>query len=334
MSPPRLAEPVLVTGATGFIGSHLVLRLLQEGYTVRVLALPDDPLPRLWGGRIDLRRGDVADAAAVEQAMAGVATVFHLAAVVQDWGRSALHERVTVGGTRHVLGRAAAEDARAVLVSSIVVYGDQIGRVDCHEDLPPGRPLGPYSRSKLAQEEIGREFAESVGLRLTVVRPSNVFGPGSRPWVHEVVHLLQRRGITLIDGGEQSAGLCWIDNLVEILLRAGSVEGAVGRVYNAADGGDVSWRRYFTDLAKMVGAPPPRSASLRLARPLATLFEMVWRTLPFARRRPPITHEALNLVGSSHRIPIDRACEELGFEPVVSYEQAMEVLAGYVEMRC
>ena len=110
---------------------------------------------------------------------------------------------------------------------SIVVYGERLGRQICDESTPFGRPLGPYSRSKQAQERIARDLEATDGLRVTLVRPANVFGPGSIPWVHEVVALLRRRGVTLIGGGWQNAGLCHVDNLVELLMLAATADEAV-----------------------------------------------------------------------------------------------------------
>jgi nucleoside-diphosphate-sugar epimerase len=325
-----LRAPVAVTGATGFIGRHLVRRLLALGLPTRALVLPEETVPPELDG-VEIVRGDVAAADSARRLLAGAGTVFHLAAVVEDWGSEALHRRVTVGGTEHVLGAAAREGARAVLASSIVVYGDRLGREICHEDTPHGRPLGPYSRSKQAQERIARRLEAEAELEVALVRPANVFGPGSRPWVEEVLVLLRQRGITLIDGGHLNAGLCHVENLVDLLLAAAATPGAAGRAYNAADGSDITWARYFGDLARLAGTPPPRSAPLYLARPAATVFELLWKLFPF-RRRPPITHEALNLVGSHHRLPIERARRELGYSPRVGYEEALaglgEVLDG------
>ncbi|MEM9692187.1 MAG: NAD-dependent epimerase/dehydratase family protein, partial [Myxococcota bacterium] len=192
MKVERIAEPIVVTGATGFIGRSLVNRLLEEGYRkVRALVLPADPLPRAWLGpepgrdRVDIVRGDVTRLGDVAAVMGDAKTVFHLAAKVGDWGHPEEHHRITVMGTEHVLGEAARRQARVIMTSSVVVYGRQIGQKVCDEQTPMGAPLGPYSASKQAQERCGLRLEASHGLKLTVVRPTNVYGPGSIPWVHE-----------------------------------------------------------------------------------------------------------------------------------------------------
>jgi nucleoside-diphosphate-sugar epimerase len=323
-----VSGPALVTGASGFIGRRLVARLCADGVPLRALVLPGENVVGVLPAAVEIFRGDVTDAVTVCAAARGAGSLFHLAAVVSDWGAEDLHRRVTVEGTSNVLS--AVEPAtRVVLASSVVVYGDALRREVCTEDLPWGRPVGAYSRSKQAQERLAWELAHGRRLALTVVRPSNVYGPGSKPWVHDVVAQLRKGLPSLLSGGAQNAGLCHVDNVVDLLMLAASSPAAAGRAYNACDALDVTWRRYFSDLATMVGAPPPRSIPWVLAKAGATVCEPLWR-LARARSRPPLTHEALNLVGSDFRIPIDRARDDLGWAPRVSYEEGMASVAAYL----
>lgn len=329
-SPPTWREPVLVTGAAGFIGRYLVERLLADGVGVQALLMDDEAVPEGWGDTVEILRGDVTDNDGMASMVAGVGTLIHLAAVVGDWGPEEHFQAVTVEGTANVLLPAARHRVRSVLASSIVVYGDDLGRGPCPEDHRYGRPLGPYSRAKQAQEQLARRLAEDTGLELSVVRPANVFGVGSRPWVEMVLPLLAAREFTLVGGGEFDAGLCHVRNLVEILVAAGTSPRAIGRVYNAADGEGITWRRYFSDLARLAGYPPPRSLPRLLGKPLAAASEFVWRRLG-RRQRPPLTREALNLARSDHRLPTDRARDELGYQPVVRYDEAIAELGTVLD---
>jgi nucleoside-diphosphate-sugar epimerase len=323
---------VLVTGATGFIGRRLTQRLIELGVELRALALPSDAIPIEWGEKVQVCRGDVADRSTVIPAMRDAGTVFHLAAVVGDWGSLAKYERVTVRGTEHVLGEAAREGARVLLASSVVVYGDAIGRVVCEEDRPFGRALGPYSRCKQEQERIAARLEANESLRVTIVRPTNVFGPGSKAWVDLVVDQLLEGAPTLVGDGEQVAGLTYVDNVVDLMVAAAGNAAAVGRTYNANDDHRVSWKRYFGELATLVGAPPPKAVPARLAKLAAIGYEGGYRL--FRRHdRPPITREALNLIGSEHRVPIARARRDLGYAPRVSFDEGMKRVAHYLEQR-
>jgi nucleoside-diphosphate-sugar epimerase len=320
-------KPVLVTGATGFIGRRLVARLLAEGCAVRALVLPDESIAGLPEGAVEIVRGSVTDRAEVDRAVDGMDLVFHLAAVVGDWADEGLFRAVTVGGTRSVLSAAAAQGARAVLASSIVVYGDAIGRGECGEDHPFGGALGHYSRSKQEQERIAFHLADTKDLRVTALRLANVYGPGSRPWVEMAIDQLKSGAPSLIDGGRKNAGLCHVDNAAAAFVLAARTDAAVGRAYNVADGSDITWRRYFEDLARIAGCRRPRSLPAPIARIAAHACEIAWSRFPL-KGRPPITHEALNLVGSHHRIPIERARREIGFEPRVRYDEGIAQLAA------
>ena len=350
MKIERIREPILVTGATGFIGRRLVHRLRQEDYKPRAFVLPHDPIPSDWnalfarpdpaktsdsatsgapGEAVQVVRGDVTQRASVAAATRGARTVFHLAAMVGDWGRAEQHERVTVRGTEHVLCEAAHQEAHVILASSVVVYGNAIGTAVCDENRPFGTPLGPYSRSKQAQERLAQKYEGSEGLKVTIVRPTNVFGPGSVPWVDQAVAELERGSPALIGGGRKCAGLTYVDNVVDVLIRAAERPATIGRIYNASDDNGVTWLRYFTELAEIVGAPSPKSIPHVVARLAAAPLETAYR---LARRtgRPPITREALNLVGSHHRVPISRAQQELGYSPPVSYADGMKAVAAYL----
>jgi 2-alkyl-3-oxoalkanoate reductase len=318
---------ILVTGASGFIGRALVARLLTRRNRVRALVLPDE--------RVDLAaeiaRGDVTRPETLEPAMRKVRVVYHLAALVGDWGPEALYRAVNVEGTRNVLAAAAAAGVeRVVVTSSLVVYGSQLGREVCDEDMPREHGCGPYSRSKRAQEDVALDFHRFGRVPVTVVRPGNVYGPGSKNWVDVPVALLRAGRLPLIDGGAGDAALTWIDNLVEFLVLAGREPAAEGRVYNANDGSGVTWARYFGELARAVGAPPPR---MRLpagaAMAAAMAMEAAWRVAR-RRSRPLFTREAVTLLASRHPVPVSRAARELGYVAAIEFAETMERLARHL----
>lgn len=312
----------LVTGAAGFIGGRLVRRLLAEGQNVAAFDLGPPPDDLIGVSGLTWHTGDIRNAGLLESLVSGCQLVFHLAAVVGDWGAEALHQAVTVEGTQALFEaiKAHAPAAVVVLASSIVVYGDQIGQKVCHERLPMGRTLGPYSRSKQAQERIAAEFLKR-GLDIRIVRPANVYGAGSKPWVADLVRELRKGTPALIGGGRYDAGLVHVDNVVEILIRAARI-GDAGQIYNAADEEGVTWARYMTDIAAACGAPSPKSIPRGVAATLAAIGEPVYRALR-ARQRPPITQEALNLVGSAHRIDMQHTRSALNYRPVRCYAEGL-----------
>ena len=325
--------PILVTGATGFIGGHLVDRLIREGVRPRVLVRGHPARVRArWGERVGIAVADLSEKAALFPAVAGAATVFHLAALVGDAGTLAEHRAATVEGTRHLLEAISSSKPRVVLTSSVAVYGTKLQTDVVDEDIEWGAPAGHYSACKQEQERLSVELARASGIPLTVVRPCNVYGPGSTQWVDAPIVELKRGTPVLVGGGDFNAGLCHVENLVEALLLAASRPEAIGGVYNVSDGSGVTWKRYFGDLAALAGTAPPKAVPRAVANALATLIEPVWRAARL-RGRPPLTHEALNIVGSDHRVPTGRIERELAFSPVITYEQALPGIAAYVQER-
>lgn len=316
---------VLVTGGCGFLGRVLVRRLLDEtDWTVRVLALPDEPVPVAWSGRpVRVLRGDITHAGDVDAAMQGCALAFHLAALVGDAGSYAAHERVTVGGTGHVFDAARQHGAAVVLTTSICAYGDAIQRQVCAEDARPGRAQGPYGLAKQGQEALAWRFMREGG-QVCVVRPANIVGPGSGPWVLDAAQALRQRLPALVGGGRCNAALTVVDNVADFLLLAARTSSAYGQAFNVHDGLAVTWRQYFGDLARLMGAVPPRSVPRGLAYLSASLSEPVFRRW-LSRRRPPVTREALNLIAWDSRFPTDKA-RALGWTPKVSYAQMLDAL--------
>jgi nucleoside-diphosphate-sugar epimerase len=324
------SAPILVTGASGFIGQKCVESLVAQNHNVRAFVLPHEDVSNIFDDSVEVIRGDISIQEDVQRAAANISGAIHLAAVVGDFGTDELHQKITVEGTRFLL-EAAAPSCRVVVISSIVYYGNHLKTHTCFEQTPPGEPVGVYSRAKQAQEQVAWAKIES-GANISIVRPANVYGPNSGPWVNEICEHLKLGTPSLVNGGNTNAGLVYVDNVVDIILAAFFQDAAKGRAYNACDELDVTWRDYFSALANIIGAPKPRSIPAWAARKGATLFEAVWRKAKL-KSRPPLTHEALNLIGSHHRIPTQRARNELGVSPRVNYTQGMSEVRRYLLSR-
>lgn len=325
----KIVQPVLVTGATGFIGSRVVHKLLQNGVAVKVLALPGEAIPDEWAEKVEIVRGSISDPQAVEKAAKDAKTIIHLVAIVTDWGDEKKYWDFTVEGSRKIFDQAVRNNARVVLASSIVVYGDKIYSQPCPEETPYGKTFGPYSRTKQAQENLAWNYHKEKGMKLTVVRPANVYCPRSGPWLHDIINVLRSGSPGLISGGNMNAGLAYVDNVADILILAGSTEKAIGRAYNASDCTDVTWKQYFTDIADMIGANKPKSIPRPLAAVGASALEGIWKLLGI-QKRPLITREALNLIGSNNRIPNDRVRKELQYHPRISYSEGLQRTREYL----
>lgn len=319
---------VLVTGGPGFIGRRVVARFLDAGWDVTSFSLPGEvPLPA-WGERVRMAYGDLADRAAVEHAAQECSLVIHLAAPVGVAGRYQWQWEVIAEGTRNVCEAIAAGGGRAVVASSIAVYGTLIQTQLCRESDGHGPWAGAYGRAKQGQELAAQAVAARTDMPLTLIRPANVYGlGGASAWGDRLLEAIAATGGAVFGAAEANdAGLVHVENLADALFLAGTRPEAVARTYNVCDENGITWRRFMDDMAEVAGKPPPPAIPLEAALALVAANEDPANLV--APRDPALpSMEGLNLVGYSNRIGADAIRRELGWNPRVRYEAAMAEIA-------
>lgn len=266
----------LVTGGAGFIGSHLVDRLLELGHEVVVL---DDFSTGLRenlevsAGRIRLIEGDLRDSAAVADAVAGCDVVFHqaaLASVARSIEQPLLVHEVNVGGTLSLLVQA--RDAgvrRIVFASSSSVYGDT--PVLPKVETMPLSPRSPYAASKLAGEAFVAAFHAAYGLEGVALRYFNVYGPRQSPrsLYAAVVPIfaqaaLEKRSPTIYGDGHQTRDFTFVGDVVEANLKAATTTTLPPGPVNVGGGGRISILELYRTIAQQAGSPrAPKHAPVR-----------------------------------------------------------------------
>jgi len=242
----------LVTGATGFVGSHVVEALARRGDAVSVLARSADRAAPLAPFGVAVALGSLDDEPSLAAAVRDAEVVYHLAGLTA--GTEADLQRVNVGGTHRLLRavRAAAPGlARFVLVSSQAALGPSRPGERLSEGAPC-HPLTAYGRSKLAGEEAVRAEA---GIPWTIVRPPAVYGPRDREFL--TMFAMIRRGVAPVFGaGAQQLSLVCAPDLADAIVRAGTTEGAAGRTYHAAHAEVVTTRELALAIGAALGRRP------------------------------------------------------------------------------
>jgi nucleoside-diphosphate-sugar epimerase len=319
----------LVTGATGFIGQHLVRRLLSSGRTVRALCRvgSETKLPAAVRARVEVAFGDLTDRASLVRAAEGAARIFHCAGEVSDWGPTDRFHASNVLGTTWLLEAAhAAAVARFVHLSSFVVFGIP-SPPEIDDASPYGRGSDPYTTTKTEGEKAVFAFHTETGLPVSVLRPTVVYGRGST-WLEEPMRMMKRGAFFLIGGGAGTCHPCYIENLLDAACLVADHPRAVGQGYLVADDDPVSFRDYFTALAALCGADEPRrSIPVPVARAIAVGLEAVARVTR-SRRRPLLTRTAIDLVTTTSRVSLRKIREELEFSPRYGFRQAMRDLSA------
>ncbi|HEY2945003.1 MAG TPA: SDR family NAD(P)-dependent oxidoreductase, partial [Vicinamibacteria bacterium] len=264
-----MREPLhVVTGGAGFIGSHLVERLLRDGARVRVLdnfsegTRANLAFPRELRRRLEVVRGDVTDLDTVRRAIRGARYVYHQAAMrsvprsVKD-PLGANENNVT--GTLHVLEAARrAKVARVVYASSSSVYGDA-PELPKREDQTPS-PISPYAVSKYADELYANMWTKLYGVETVGLRYFNVYGPRQDPRSEYaaviprfIVWGLKGTSLEVHGDGEQSRDFTYIDNVVDANLAAATAPKAPGEAFNVGCGSRISLNDIITMLEKILG---------------------------------------------------------------------------------
>ncbi|MEO0323237.1 MAG: NAD-dependent epimerase/dehydratase family protein [Myxococcota bacterium] len=309
-----MAYDVLVTGGAGFIGGALLRALAGAGRRVISADLREAAHDHV---HLDLARPWTFDELLAAHRPRAVV---HCAALVDDRGRLEDFERINVEGSRELaLACARAGVERFVQLSSIAALGYDPGP-DADEATPMDldNPT-PYFQTKARSEQAVRDVAARTRLPTVVIRPGDVYGPGSVPWVERPLALLHQRLPTLLEGGRGTMAHCHVDNLVSAIALALEVPAAVGEVFIVHDGPHTSMRDYVTRLAGAAGAPAPRSMGKGVALALARAGQVASR----AGVTPPMTPGAVAYLTRRATYRTDQARDVLGWAPHVGLDEGM-----------
>ena len=244
----------------------------------------------------------------------------HTAAVVGMYSSREGYWETNVAAARHALDAAIAGGAkRFVHLSSIVVFGfDFEGEVD---ERTPVRPNGVhYVDTKIASEQVVLEAHAEGEIPCTIVRPGDVYGPGSRPWTTEPVRLLKSKQLILPDGGRGLHSPVYVDDLVDGIVRAAAAPEAEGRVFILTGAEKPTIGEFVGHYCRMLGIDQPRTAPTRVVREVARAMDLAAKV---RGRRSEATPAAIDYFNRRGSYSIERAREVLGYEPAHDLESGM-----------
>ncbi len=309
-------RPVLVTGATGFIGSHLAERLTIEGARVRVLVRdPNKLLPSLRG-RVEVVRGDLLQPDGFAAATAGCDVVFHVAAWLGAPNRREVAYALNVTAVRRLVEAARAAGVRRFIsTSSVAVYGPvRNGIVD---ETYPHWAGYLYSETKSLGEQ-AVFAAQTDRFEVAVIRPTEVYGPRGGAWTTLPVDLARRGIPLLISGGYGFAHPVYVGNLLDAYLLAAEREAAIGEAFTICDA-DIPWRDFFGRYAAMAGKRA-RSIPTWLVGSGLTIAELGGR---LAHRPPSYPRAALGFITGRCVYSTEKARRRLGWSSRISLDEGL-----------
>ncbi len=328
----------LVTGATGLVGSHIVERLLADGWSVR--ALVRDPHAASWlaDAGVERARGDLLEAESLRHALAGCDTVFHCAALIAASGSWESFQRANVDGTRAVVEAAASAGARLVHTSSVAVYGSaaRYRSTPTDEDTPlaPLAEHAYYARSKREAEQLVLD-AHAVGVVwATALRPPMIYGKRDRQLVPRFARVMRTGFFPLFGHGRSTFSLVHASAVADGAVRAARCNTAGGRAFNLANDFPVS----VADMVQLAanglgrrvrGVPIPLAVASASVAVLAAAARLAHQ--PAMAEQLPGTVDTFS---RDNPFTSERARRELGWSPTVRPEAGIpEAFAWWREQR-
>ena len=314
---------IAITGGTGFIGKKLVARLVERGDTVRLLSRSPMVAGKFPSVRIyecDLLTAGIGELSAM---LDGVDVFYHCAGQLRD---TRIMKALHVDATHRLTEAAFRRIPHWVQLSSVGVYGPVVqGEITEDSVL---NPVGTYEMTKVESDNIVADAANKGGFTCSILRPSNVFGAEmTNQSLFGLISIIQRRLFFYIGQPGASANYIHANNVVEGLIRCGTMQSAKGRVYNLSD--YCTMEHFVEVIADALGQPPPR---LRLPKPIAHLAGMTLGKIPGF----PLTQSRVDALVNRSVYPISRIQQELGYRHVISMEGGLrELVEAYKQKnRC
>jgi dihydroflavonol-4-reductase len=316
---------LLVTGGTGFIGSHLAEAGRRRGADVVVLGLTDRPeekanadlLSRLG---VEVIPGSITDPELCRRAAQGTTHIFHLAVAMREGGKTdEFFESINLDGTRHLLQAATAQRVqRFVYCSTIGIYGHRAPGITTEES--PLLPGNIYERTKVTAEKLVRDFAENCGLPAVVLRPADVYGPRDQRLL-KMFKGVSRGRFPLFGAGKGRRHMVYVDDVVSAFFKACEREEAVGEGLIVAGPRACTLRELLDEVQKATGSPR-YGIRLPLA-PMLGLAAVVEDVCAALALDPPIYRRRMDFFHSDSEFDTSRARSVLGWEPRVGLEDGI-----------
>lgn len=319
---------VLITGATGLLGSHLIKELQQRGEHIRTLVLPVENADKLLAQGVEVVRGDVTDANTLGPAVKNIDLVFHLAGMMGVWRPLADYRLVNVTGSENLYRAAQAAGVhRFVHTSSHTVYGLGHGRFMTEKDALKPDP-DPYSITKAEGDRLMRRLMLNSDVETVILRPGTFFGPGDRLHFGRMAQKVKAGKGLIIGKGDNALPFCYVTDVVQGFLLAAYHEKAPGNVYNITNDRPLTQLEMFNAIADAVGGVRP---TLHLPY-LPIYYGSIVAEKVVARvthTKPVVTQLGAMMFGSDNRHSVEKARRELGYEPRVDLREGIKLAAEW-----
>jgi len=320
-----MSEKILITGATGFTGRSLSIKLLEKGYRVRAFVRKGSRYEDLERSGCEIALGDLADGSGIDAAVQGVKTVYHIGAAFRVEGVPKKYfSAVNAGGTGKLLEASLKYNIRRFVHCSTVGVHGEIQDPPANEDAP-FRPGDHYQQSKLEGEKIALRYHKK-GLGVVVFRPVGIYGPGDTRFL-KLFKLASTGTFYMIGKGENLYHLTYIDDLTDGIVACGEKEGIEGETFILAGPSYCSVKELVQAISQSLNRMVKiRSIPVRPVWAAAVACEMICRPL---RIEPPLFRRRLDFFLKDRAFTIAKAKRVLNYNPRVSLAEGLRKTAEW-----
>ena len=318
---------VLVTGATGFIGSHLVDALLARGDEVRILVRRPSNIEKFKRKNIEIVFGDIRDVASLKKATEDIDVVYHLAALLGGPNITSEELReVNVQGTENVLKASVTNKVKRFLyLSAGAVMGNVTQMAD---ETVECNPSTPYAQSKYDAEQLALKYMND--LSVTIVRSTMVYGPGEIHSKRKMIQMIEKGLFRIIGNGKNQVSWVYVDNLVQGIILASKKERAIGAIYIISDERPYTMNELVEAIAKELGMKTPGHVPTWIAVIAAVTLEGLSKIFKFS---PPLFRDRVISLTANHSLDCSKACRDLGYKPNIALEEGIKRTVKYYNGR-
>lgn len=316
---------ILVTGATGLVGSHFAETARHRGWNVRAICRPASDTMLLSDLGIEVVEGAMEDADTLRNACDGVTLIVHCAAKVGDWGPTEEYRKVNVDGTRNLIEAALAGGGlkRWVQISSLGVYSgtDHYGT---DESIPPNTAgIDGYTLTKVESELLVAGYVRDQKLPGVILRPGFIYGPRDRTVMPRLYERLQSGKFAYLGNTDKLMNNTYVGNLCEAIMLAIDNDGVIGEIFNIRDPRAVSKKEFIETICAVAGFDKPRKVvPLHVARFLSWHLETLWKLM--GRKQAPLVNSArIKFLGRNLDFSIEKATRVLDYRPSRDFQEAM-----------
>jgi len=316
---------VLVTGATGFLGSYLVKALLRKSIPVKALGRDPKIGLELASYGADFRPVDLRDKDSMVSVCENVWAVIHCGALSSAWGKYQDFFDINVTGTKNVIKGCLHKGVKKLIYISspsvMSVHGAQIGLTEEHP--LPKNFVSEYSQTK-AYGELEVAKAGKKGLKTVIIRPKAIYGPGDRSVFPRIIEAISKGRLPIFGQGRAMTNLTHVTDVVEAIILALESEKASGKTYIITGDEDVRLYEVIDLIAEKSGySKPKKKIGIKKAMKVGGILEKVWRTLPLSGE-PALTQYKVSIMAYTQTYDISAAKKDLDYKPKVKWRDGIE----------